>query len=1095
MKRKRQSRPDLANILSSLKDFQRDTVQYVFKRMYTDADSVSRFLIADEVGLGKTLVARGVIASAVDYLWDKNVKRIDVVYICSNQEIAQQNIDRLNITQDRTFQHASRATLLPITIHELKGNRLNFVSLTPGTSFNLSSQGGWVWERVVLYYLLRDAWQISNSTLGNILRHGVRKDIWRRRLHEFRRSQKIDRDLKKSFLEAVKSQPELRDRYEVLAVQIGARRVHVRDELQRAQSAFIRDLRRLLARSSLSALQPDLIILDEFQRFKYLLDEDNEFALLAQELFNYRDRTGRPAKVLLLSATPYKMYTLQHEDENHYEDFLRTASFLLSGQPGAVEGLKKDIGQYRKIFLEWRNLSGDHQRLMETKQNMESILRKVMVRTERLAASADRNGMLEETVGSENKLSPEDLVAFAHLDRVAQFLKVENQVEYWKSSAYPLNLMDEYKIKQQFHKVVKEASHHDLYELLENSEHYLLHWSDIQKYHRIDAGNARLRSLIEQSVGTGNWKLLWLPPSLPYYQPEGPYKGLSPYGLTKTLIFSSWQIVPKMIAALLSFEAEREIMGLEKRDFPYDELLQERKPLLRFSISRGRLENLSNFTLLYPCLTLARDFDPLQLALSANSELSSAELLKMIRERLQERWNKALQSIALLRGGRVDERWYWYAPIILDHAFYRKEVKSWLLNSNKSVDWRLMLAANSKEDNTDQSAFTEHVRNIEDTFAFATELELGRPPDDLLDVLALMAVASPAVTALRSILRITGANKVSPEALAAAAQAGMGFRSLFNQPDAISLLQSLAKSYPKSDQVYWRAILTYCMHGNLQAVLDEYVHILRESLGIMGHTPEAASLKLGSTLRQALSIRSPNLRVDEIKLHRTTRSVSIHEHSLRCRYAMRFGGEKLTTLEDGTRDTEVRVAFNSPFRPFVLASTSVGQEGLDFHQYCHRVMHWNLPANPVDLEQREGRVHRYKGHVIRRNLAHCYSFRSIKPNDQQLIDPWDTLFELAREGRSTSSELEPYWIFDKGPYRIERQLPILPLSREVDRIKQLKDALVAYRSVIGQPRQQELMETLMARLSPEDLKNMANEFSINLNPPKSIDKSEQRFVE
>ena len=62
-------------------------------------------------------------------------------------------------------------------------------------------------------------------------------------------------------------------------------------------------------------------------------------------------------------------------------------------------------------------------------------------------------------------------------------------------------------------------------------------------------------------------------------------------------------------------------------------------------------------------------------------------------------------------------------------------------------------------------------------------------------------------------------------------------------------------------------------------------------------------------------------------------------------------------------------AYNSPFRPFVLASTSVGQEGLDFHTYSHAIVHWNLPSNPVDLEQREGRVHRYKGHAVRKNVA------------------------------------------------------------------------------------------------------------------------------
>ena len=59
----------------------------MFRRLYLDPDPASRFLIADEVGLGKTLVARGLIAKAVDHLWD-SIERIDVLYICSNQEIA-----------------------------------------------------------------------------------------------------------------------------------------------------------------------------------------------------------------------------------------------------------------------------------------------------------------------------------------------------------------------------------------------------------------------------------------------------------------------------------------------------------------------------------------------------------------------------------------------------------------------------------------------------------------------------------------------------------------------------------------------------------------------------------------------------------------------------------------------------------------------------------------------------------------------------------------------------------------------------------------------------------------------------------------------
>src|SRR5690606_39964746 len=93
--------------------------------------------------------------------------------------------------------------------------------------------------------------------------------------------------------------------------------------------------------------------------------------------------------------------------------------------------------------------------------------------------------------------------------------------------------------------------------------------------------------------------------------------------------------------------------------------------------------------------------------------------------------------------------------------------------------------------------------------------------------------------------------------------------------------------------------------------------------------------------------------------------VRVEDRRVRTHFAARFGRG---TTDEGAeiREEHVRTAFNSPFWPFVLASTSVGQEGLDFHTYSHAVVHWNLPGNPVDLEQREGRVHRYKRSEERR---------------------------------------------------------------------------------------------------------------------------------
>jgi hypothetical protein len=77
-------RPDVDRLLSSLKPFQRRSVDYVFDRLYgSGADTTTRFLLADEVGLGKTLVAKGLVARAIDRLWNET-GRIDIVYICSN---------------------------------------------------------------------------------------------------------------------------------------------------------------------------------------------------------------------------------------------------------------------------------------------------------------------------------------------------------------------------------------------------------------------------------------------------------------------------------------------------------------------------------------------------------------------------------------------------------------------------------------------------------------------------------------------------------------------------------------------------------------------------------------------------------------------------------------------------------------------------------------------------------------------------------------------------------------------------------------------------------------------------------------------------
>jgi hypothetical protein len=346
------SRFDAEQALAPLKDFQLATAEHVFARLYRDHDAVRRFLIADEVGLGKTLVARGVIAKTIEHLQDV-VERVDVVYVCSNALIARQNLQRLRVGQQEHFELAERITMLPATAHHLTANKINLVSFTPGTSFELKAGTGMARERALLRLVLAEVWGhdwFRRRGSMRVFQGGVQtlqkfQAVYREMARGHGRT--LDHDLVARFATtladhdqraATDGQPGLWERFEELCDIFGHARprsgwTHTE---RRARNRFIGDLRDLLARACLEALRPDLIILDEFQRFKHLLappdSADHTAATeLAHELFDHVDQaSGSEARVLLLSATPYKMLTTQAEtDDDHHADLVETVRFLL----------------------------------------------------------------------------------------------------------------------------------------------------------------------------------------------------------------------------------------------------------------------------------------------------------------------------------------------------------------------------------------------------------------------------------------------------------------------------------------------------------------------------------------------------------------------------------------------------------------------------------------------------------------------------------------------------------------------------------------------------------------------------------------------
>lgn len=1084
------ARPDVESVLSKLKDFQRDTVEYGFRRLYTDPDLTHRFLVADEVGLGKTLVARGIVARAIDHLWE-SVEKIDIIYICSNADIARQNVARLNITETQ-FALASRMTLLPTLFKQIQRQKLNLISFTPATSFNLKQAAGWAEERLLLYWLLDAAWGVGGKALCNVLQGRVSDaERFRERVRCYPREQ-IDGDLAEKFAQSLEThierdrtegRPDLRARLGDLRIDFAYKRDirRIPAEQRLAQNRLIGDLRAVLAGTCIRALEPDLVILDEFQRFKDLLGGSDDASLLARELFDYEGEDGR-ARVLLLSATPYRMYTMAgdaDEGADHYKDFLQTLAFL-QNDAEATARTGSILREYRQAML--RLAIDGPARVLEVKARLEYELRRVMARTERLAASDDRNGMLTEVGTSGLHLQARDVTSYRALQDIARHLEQPDTVEYWKSAPYLLSFMPDYKLKQGVVEEMEGPESAAMLELLERDEGLQLPRSVREGRTVVDPPHPRLRWLLDETIGRGLWKLLWLLPALPYYEPAGAFAEPQLQGATKRLVFSAWRVVPRAIAALLSREAERCMLESSLEERRTLDQVRERLPvLLRFGRSDGRLSGMPVLGLLYPSLALARLGD-----VSASADEAGAghlPSLDQVLSRVRERVEAALRALpAGASTGAADAAWYWAAPILLDLIDEPDVTRRWLARPDLASRWAGTGDGGRDDPAEHDTLWAQHVAQM---LRYIDGREtLGPRPEDLAHVLALQAVAGPATAALRSLGKLGGASSLRNDAVRdSAAHVGWGIRNLFNLPEVTALVR-----HPESEAAYWVRTLEYSAQGNLQSVLDEYAHILPESLGLLEKSRPKLLRSVAEEMRRAIGVRAAQVGVNDYGVQEES---MVTGERLRTRFAARFGEQEEDEATSGvrsgdasnaqTRTSQLRSAFNSPFWPFVLATTSVGQEGLDFHQYCHAVVHWNLPSNPVDLEQREGRVHRYKGHAVRRNVAARFGAEARAAGAS---DRWQWMFDEARRTRAAdSSDIVPFWVYPvDGGARIERHVPSLPLSREVERLAALRRTLVVYRMVFGQPRQDELLEYLLTQMPVEEAQRWLELLRIDLSP-------------
>ena len=1103
--------------LNGLKDFQLSTVEYAYDQLYVK--NRKKILIADEVGLGKTIVAKGIIAKGFKkYLEDggpsKKNPTYNVVYICSNMAIASQNINKLNFLHDNKYVDKTINRLIYLAYKPKTDPPVFLINaLTPGTSFEEKSHQGEVNERAIIFSLMANFSPFYNRWNGLkwLLKGGVQNiSSWDEKIRYLykNRHQDIRDGLFQLYRKELINFQVQNDSMPKLFAYLGnPRDINLWHALMKVckeinhhnyhqfniQGEIIRYLRRILSKICLQYLGADIFILDEFQRYNDLIkinvDAKTPAIEVARTVFSIAE-----AKVLMLSATPFKPYTNDFDElhgEVHYNEFITVLKFLMSEQePEYWDQFEQDRRSFFRFLRHPTELKQNSQVAIDLKKKLEKLYRKVIVRTEKLLASDDKDALIKRALEKPVEVWPDDIRDFIILDKLTQHINKEHNkslsvpLEYSKSCPFALSFLDNYAHKEQLKKLILKDE--QLLKLLKKSKPGWLNLSDINQYKPLiplkghELPNAKYRLLLKETVLNNGWKYLWIPPSLSYYRFEGAYTNSGEF--SKTLVFSSWKMVPRMISSMISYEAERLSIGNPKSISEKEAIKDKRqyfsqprtpRPQFTFKVDKHEQDpqQMNNFILTYPSTYLAQLYDP---ASNIVDNKSIAHIIREIAKQIKAEFIR-LNLNQYVSGQGDWQKWYWLAPLLLDKSSSDSELfHKWFLkgipSSELSID-----TESSNIDKDENSGKGRHFIYASETFLSSSEINAGYLNDKNLDAvcnhLAELVIGSPSVCFLRSIIRIC---ELSIEHLDASFNVSSAFLSMFNKPESIAVIRLTT---PDND--YWQRTLRYSIDGNIQSMIDEYIYLLISGENIT-HIQE-----LSNHIIDILSVRTVTNDIDDLQIfidrvikHKRTKK------SIRSHYAVNFGNQKKNTASGVGRQINIRQAFNSPFRPFVLATTSVGQEGLDFHLYCRKIFHWNLPSNPIDFEQREGRIYRYQGHVVRLNIARKYRNEIQLQNEKELI--WEELFRIASKEKANAKfpcDIVPYWHTEStNDIKIERFVPLYPYSRDIEKYNNMIKVLTFYRLTFGQPRQEELVEALSNEgFNKEEIDNL-EELIINLSP-------------
>lgn len=774
----------------------------------------------------------------------------------------------------------------------------------------------------------------------------------------------------------------------------------------------------------------------------------------------------------------------QEDENNAFQSFTDFLSFFVEDEKERKNVLAASDAHKRalKQLEEAEDQKAAWKTAEQRAQELGILLSKFMSRSER--------GRLADMSEPEKpETSPVNYWEQADLPRLAK--------DWDKDKAHYLRrIPGVYSYALKFNKVRKDSAENTFhrYQSLKycedrDADAYLWTWNPPELAEDVSY-NPQLSAIDAEAI-TGMERLLWLPPIRPYYQadPGSEYAEKEAKDFSKLLVFSNYQFIPRAVGSIFSeIVQQRNIAVARKKGchaediafapLPEEEVQQLAKAvpleLMRSQLTAGALVERLFFmpnvrsqlkSLIGDCKgeelgdclreklwaaigspqvclhrMLAGKSQQVEDYINNSAKLLADKLLKYVEENSHEktsgeRKGKNCWDWCFYTSEKTSDYWAVKNETLSSHS-YKGRTRSknlWYVLTEILLP---QMEQDSEEGEFLRELYTDGVDAYKHVYRkqFAAQLtkalerdlkaELKYCCDDSRKKRVVSWIVPEDLECLRPALEKSVKKEIETRAQNVLSRTDL-FRHYYEKKP---VKWALAAAGVKTREDYFR----YCANGNLQAVLEEYCFLCDQN-----------PVKFIFQLYHVLSVRGSkvHLLTADIEAGLENQYIGAEEiPAVTCSFSERYTAD----VEDsqGTNETwqrDIQDAFNSPFWPFVLTTTSVAQEGLDFHQYCRKIMHYTAPHTPMALEQREGRIDRFRGYFQR--------LRQAERN------PKASLQELFAEDEPGTYGVCPGWVVKKGASRIDIQrVPsVIPFTRDAFLWDRLLLAKNHYRNIIGMP--------------------------------------------